>query len=357
MWPLYKHVAQRLSVPLSRVRERARREGNLIAQLAWLLLPLVVHAGDLEDGLAAYKAKDYAQAFLFLAPLADNGEREAQFVLGEMYRKGDGLVRSVEEAMPLLNKAAGAGHAGAQFALAQLYESGEGVEQNPDTALHWLTRAAEGGSAQGQLNLGLHHIRVEAHRDFEQAAKWIRLAAEQDDAEAQYFYARLLLDGRGVEANVEEATQWFAKAARQKHVQAQRFLPVLALPESPDKGLEMRELRRHIAAGTGQLSGISSDGAYGFDKGSPIRAGQDYAAEWRYLNALRGPKGEVVHYRSLGHCCYFVATEAERGKGFLDRYEVTYDGQAKAAILYFNLFADDVLLLAPAGFTFVNASE
>jgi TPR repeat protein len=321
------------------------------------LLPLVVHAGELEDGLAAYKSKDYAQAFLLLAPLAESDNREAQFVLGEMYRKGDGLVRSVEEAMPLLTKAAEAGHIGAQRALAQLYETGEGIEPNPDAALQWLTRVAESGDAQGQLNLGLHYIRVEAHRDFELAAKWIHLAAEQNDAEAQYFFARLLLDGRGVEANVEEATQWFAKAARQNHVQAQRFLPVLALPESPDKGLEMRELRRHIVVGTGQLSGISPDAAYGFDKGSPIRAGQDYAAEWRYLNALRGPNGEVVHYRSLGHCCVFVSAEAERGKGFLDRYEVTYDGLAKPAILYFNLFADDVLLMAPAGFTFVRASE
>lgn len=322
-----------------------------------LLLPLVAHAGDLEDGLAAYKAKDYAHTFVLLAPLADSGDREAQFVLGEMYRKGEGLSRSAQEALPLLTKSAEAGHAGAQLVLGQVYDTGEGVDPDPDAALQWLTRAAESGDAQGQLNLGLHYIRVEAHRDFELAAKWIRLAAEQNEAEAEYFYARLLLDGRGVAANAEEATQWFAKAARQSHVQAQRFVRVLAFPDDPDRALEMRELRRHIAAGMGQLNGISSDASYGFDKATPIRAGQDYAAEWRYLNALRGPNGEVVHYRALGHCCYFVATDAERGKGFLDRYEVSYDGIAKPAILYFNLFADDVQLLAPAGFTFVRASE
>ena len=342
------------TLPQSRLRERA---GNYILSLCVLLLPLVAHAGELESGLAAYKAKNYAHAFLVLAPLAEAGATEAQFVLGEMYRKGDGVVRSAEEAIPLLTRAAEAGHAGAQLALAQMYEAGEDVEQNPDAALQWLTRLAEHGDAQGQLNLGLHYIRVEAHRDFEQAAKWIRMSAEQSEAEAQYFYARLLLDGRGVEANVEEATQWFDKAARQKHVQAQRFLRVLALPESPDKDLEMRELRRHIAAGVGQLSGISSDAGYGFGKSSPIRAGQDYAAEWRYLNALRGPNGEVVHYRNLGHCCFFVSTEAERGKGFLDRYEVHYDGLAKPAILYFNLFANEVLLQAPVGFSFAHAVD
>lgn len=315
-------------------------------------------AGDLEDGLAAYRAKNYAQTFLWLAPLADNGDPQAEFVLGEMYRKGQGLVKSMDDALPWLNKAAEAGHAGAQNVLGQLYETGDGVEQNFDTALQWFQRAAESGDAPGQLNLGLHHIRVEEHRDFEQAAKWIHLAAEQNDAEAQYFYARLLLDGRGVEANADEAKTWFERAARQDHVQARRFLQVLALPEGPDQGLEMRELRRHIAAGVAQLDGVSDDAAYGAEKTNPIRAGKDYAAQWSYLNALRGPNGELVYYRSLGRCCEFVTPDAERGsKGFLDRYELSYDGLAKPAILYFTLFADDVSLRAPAGFTYVRAPQ
>jgi TPR repeat protein len=333
----------------------SRLKALLVASL--LLLPAGALAGELEAGLAAYRAKDYAQAFVLLAPLAENNEREAQFVLGEMYRKGQGLVQSIDDALPLLRKAAEAGHVGAQLALAQIYESGAGVETDHDAALQWLTRAAESGDAQAQLNIGLHYIRIEAHRDFDQAAKWIRLAAEQNDAEAQYFYARLLLDGRGVEANVDEATQWFERAARQGHVPAQRFLPVLALPENPDKGLELRELRRHLAAGIGSLEGVAPDAGYGFDRAKPVRAGQDYMAQWRYLNALRGPKGELVHYRSLGICCYFIATDAPSGKGYLDRYELTYDGLAKPAILYFNLFAADALLLAPAGFSFVRAAE
>ena len=324
--------------------------------LFWLL-PLFAQAGGLEEGTAAYQHKDYAQAFVLLTPLAEQGDHEAQFLLGEMYRKGEGMVKSAEEALPLLTQAAEAGHVRAQLALAQMLESGEGMEQNEDMALQWLTRAAESGDAEGELQLGLHYIRVEAHRDFDQAAKWMRLAAGQNEPEAQYFYARLLLDGRGVEQDVAEAKLWFEHAAQQGQAEAQRFLPILTMPDGPDKALEMRELRRHIAAGTGQLTGVASDEHYGFDKDHPIRAGQDYFSQWRYLNALRGPKGEVVHYRSLGLCCYFISSEAEHGKGFLDRYEVHYEGQAKPAILYFNLFTDDVQLLSPAGFTFVRAGE
>lgn len=313
-----------------------------------------VYGGDLEDGVAAYQAKDYARTFLLLEPLAEAGSPEAEFVLGQMYRKGEGLVKSLADALPLLTRAAEAGHAGAQNALGQLYETGEGVDQDFDTALHWFQRAAENGDARAQLDLGLHYIRVEDHRDFAQAAKWLRQAAEQNEPEAQYFLARLLLEGRGVDANAGEARAWFDKAAAQHHAQAQRFLKVLALPEGPDRDLELRELRRHIAAGEGQLRGIADDPAYGADREHPIRAGKDYTAEWAYLNALRGPEGQVVYYRSLGQCCLFAAPEAEHGRGFLDRYEVGYDGLAKPAILYFTLFGDDVRLEAPAGFGYVQ---
>lgn len=343
--------------------ERARREGNRLAQglvilCAGFLLPFsMATAGDLEDGLAAYQEKDYARTFLLLAPLADRGDSQAEFVLGEMYRKGEGLAKSAPDALPLLTKAAEAGHAGAQNALGQMYESGDGVDQNFDTALQWFRRAAESGDARARFNLGLHYIRVEDHRDFEQAAKWMRRAAEQNEPDAQYFLARLLLEGRGVEADTEEARAWFEKAAARHHVQAQRFLKVLALPDGPDRALELRELRRHLAAGVRQLQGIAADPAYGVERKNPIRAGKDYGAEWAYLNALRGPNGEVVYYRSLGHCCVFDAPGAARGKGFLDRYELTYDGLAKPAILYFTMFADDVLLDAPAGFGYVHHQD
>lgn len=324
---------------------------------AALVVAGVAHAGELEDGAAAYAAKDYARAFLLLAPLAERGEPEAEFILGQMYRKGRGLVRSPAEALPLLTRAAEAGHAGAQDALGQLYEAGEGVAQDFEAARKWLERAAASGDARAQLDLGLHYIRVEDHRDFGEAAKWLRRAAEQNEPEAQYFLARLLLEGRGVEADAAEAQVWFARAAARRHVRAQRFLRLLALPDGPDRELELRELRRHIAAGEGRLQGVAGDPAYGTDPAHPIRAGTDYAAEWAYLNALRGPDGQVVHYRSLGHCCPFAAPEAERGKGFLDRYELGYDGLTKPAILYFTLFADDVRLEAPAGFDYVRAQE
>ena len=78
--------------------------------VVWLLLPFLAQAGALEEGLAAYHARYYVQAFMHLQPLAEEGVPAAQFTLGEMYRRGRGFAKSVPEALPWLKQAAEAKH-------------------------------------------------------------------------------------------------------------------------------------------------------------------------------------------------------------------------------------------------------
>ncbi len=328
---------------------------RVLSALAAAALWGAAWADDLEQGLAAWRARDWAQAFVLLAPLAEAGVHEAEFALGEMYRKGEGVVADRQEALKLLARAAEAGHEGARLSLAQLYET-EGEGQDLEATLQWLRRAAEEGGAEAWFQLGLHHIRAEPHRDFAEAARWLRRAAEAGHREAQYFLARLLLDGRGVDANEDEAKTWFAQAAAQGHGRAQRFLRVLEQGAGPDRALALRELMRQLAAGTARLAGSAADADYG-SRDNPIRAGNHYGAQWAYLNALRGPHGEVVHYRSLGPCCFFVSEQASRGKAFLDRYAVEYEGLSAPLVLHFTLFASEPRLEAPMGFTFQRGPE
>ncbi|MBI5751987.1 MAG: sel1 repeat family protein [Hydrogenophilales bacterium] len=329
--------------------------------LIWLLLPLMAQAsepeaGELENGLAAYHAKNYAQAFMHLQPLAEEGVPAAQFTLGEMYRRGRGFVKSTPEALPLLKQAAEANHLPALNVLGEMHEAGEGVAQDFEAAAQWFQKAADAGDAKGRLNLALHYLRVEEVRDFNQAAKWFKLAAEQNELEAQYFYARLLLDGKGVEQNAEEAMTWLARSSAQGHAPARRFLHLLQQDETPDRNLALRELKRYLSAGVATLEAVSTDAGYGFEKTNPIKPGPGFESEWRYLNALRGPSGEIVHYQRLGHCCAFNTDASERGKGFLDQYELTYDGLAKPLILYLNMF-EEAQMKAPQGFTFTREKE
>ena len=58
----------------------------------------------------------------------------------------------------------------------------------------------------------------------EQAARWLRAAAEQGVTEAQVHYGQWLLQGNGVKADPQAACQWFRQAARQGHAMGMNML-------------------------------------------------------------------------------------------------------------------------------------
>jgi len=52
---------------------------------------------NLVEGLAAFEAKDYTQAFHCLKPLADQGDAEAQCLIANLYHLGLGLDRDISD--------------------------------------------------------------------------------------------------------------------------------------------------------------------------------------------------------------------------------------------------------------------
>src|SRR5258706_120192 len=77
-----------------------------------------VAAGPLEDALDAAQRGDYATAIRLWRPLADKGEADAQYNLGVMYDKGQGVTRDYVVAVSWFRKAADQGFAAAQLSLA-----------------------------------------------------------------------------------------------------------------------------------------------------------------------------------------------------------------------------------------------
>lgn len=61
-------------------------------------------------------------------------------------------------------------------------------------------------------------------KDMDEAVKWIRKAAEQGDAQAQYNLGVCYISGDGVVPNKQEAMKWLRKAAKQGHPQAKEIL-------------------------------------------------------------------------------------------------------------------------------------
>lgn len=86
---------------------------------------------------------------------------------------------------------------------------------------------ADAGSAGAQRDLGQIFA---SHEKYEIAAHWLRLAAEQGDADAMQCLGAAHAAGAGVEKDADLAIMWVAKAAASGHVIAQAQTRGLLLP-------------------------------------------------------------------------------------------------------------------------------
>lgn len=132
-----------------------------------------------------YSASDFAGAFAWCQRAADGELAWAQYNLGLMYQKGEGVARSEAEAAHWYRLAASQGFADAQQRLGDLYYLGHGMPRNYAHAALWYRRAAEQGSARAQFQLGhLYDVGLGIERDYVQYRYWTRMAAEQGHEDA-----------------------------------------------------------------------------------------------------------------------------------------------------------------------------
>jgi hypothetical protein len=92
-------------------------------------------ADDLGNAEKALRAKEYDKALPIYAKLANAGNAEAQFRLGEMYWYGDGTAVDMAKSQTWLQKAAGSGHNGAKETLAILQKR----EQRAADLAYWTS--------------------------------------------------------------------------------------------------------------------------------------------------------------------------------------------------------------------------
>ncbi|HNP29457.1 MAG TPA: tetratricopeptide repeat protein [Nitrospirales bacterium] len=133
-----------------------------------------------EEGEEAYLQEDFATALTEWRPLAEEGNAEAQNMLGYMYRYGQGVPQDFEQARQWYRRAADLGNARAQNNLGAMYRQGLGVPQDYQEAFRWFLRAAEQGNGGAQNHVGLMYYKGEGvQQDLVQAYMWAFLAAGQ----------------------------------------------------------------------------------------------------------------------------------------------------------------------------------
>ena len=81
---------------------------------------------------------------------AEQGNVEAQVILGHCYSSGYGGQKDLSKALEWYRKAADNGNADAQYELGLCYHYGRGVTANINEALEWYRKAAARGHAEAQ---------------------------------------------------------------------------------------------------------------------------------------------------------------------------------------------------------------
>ena len=108
-----------------------------------MLLAAQTAYADRNDGAYAYLQGDYETAYNTMISLANTSDDKiAQYYLGVMYMKGQGVEQDYKEASEWFRKASEQGLAVAMYKLADLYTMGEGVPKDLEFAYIWYSVGA-----------------------------------------------------------------------------------------------------------------------------------------------------------------------------------------------------------------------
>jgi TPR repeat protein len=109
-----------------------------------------VSAQSVKAGIEAWQHADYARAVSIWRPLAESGDADAQFNLGQAYRLGRGVTINLGAAKTWFERAAAGGHLDAQTTLGLLlFQNGDQQQ-----GLKWLRRSADKGEPRALLVYG-----------------------------------------------------------------------------------------------------------------------------------------------------------------------------------------------------------
>jgi TPR repeat protein len=199
------------------------------AAILLLLLPSPAFAQQctpLEEAVISVNEARYADALELLKPLAENGDADAQNILGGLYIQGWGVARDFDRARYWFEESAGQGNPMGCYNLGGMYANGIGVEQDCTKALDLVRRPAEAGDPIGQVNLGALYADGSTctPRDFGEALRWFRSAADQGDPLGQHSLGAMYANGQGVGQDYAAAMRWYRMAADQGFADSQAIL-------------------------------------------------------------------------------------------------------------------------------------
>ncbi|MCH8081182.1 MAG: SEL1-like repeat protein [Proteobacteria bacterium] len=143
------------------------------------------YSQSLEDAIRNYQSGKYKKAERQWQNLAEAGNADALFNLGQMYHLGKKTAFDDNKAADYYLAAANLGHTAAARELGNLYFFSPGVNGGKEAAASWWLRAAEAGDGQAQYILGIVYFNGDGvNQDLTLGFAWTLLAVDAGVLEA-----------------------------------------------------------------------------------------------------------------------------------------------------------------------------
>ena len=125
-------------------------------------------------------------------------------------------------------KLAEKGNAEAQFKVGEMYETGFGVKQDMEQARNWISKAADQGHETAGFKLLFWDVEKNGINDANKAkVDELKTKAGQGNAQAQYYVGKMHARGVGVKKDPDKAIEWLNKAALVGVLEAEREVAVV----------------------------------------------------------------------------------------------------------------------------------
>ncbi len=172
-------------------------------------------AGPGDEAYAAYQRGAFLTAFQQATRRLerDPDDAAAMTLIGVLHAQGAGVAQDAAKAAQWFRLGAQRGDRNAAFAYALALIRGEGVPRDTQAGRALLEETAAAGHAFANANLGFLLLQSRDPADPARAAAALRIAADAEIAEAQYAYAVLAREGRGMPADRAVTAAYLEKGA------------------------------------------------------------------------------------------------------------------------------------------------
>ena len=146
------------------LKERAKKtDWESVSKIQWVLAAAEQGDADAQTRLGVLYSSspesNYQEALAWYKKAASQGNTRAMVDIGDMYKRGKGVLANLQEAFNWYSKAAEMGNGDAMSMLGWMYYKGEGLKKDPIEALSWFKKAwnaKERGRTNTELIINLY---------------------------------------------------------------------------------------------------------------------------------------------------------------------------------------------------------